>query len=749
LRTFQVAKLAGISRRAFYEEVVASIRGLEFVQDSSERLREYFADIQGTEGTDDIEDAAVLIHFIIGAKLGGLVNLPLEQILEWRESLLARITALLCGDVSPGRRSSLLDMQAFVTLVGWIEAKAKDTNADVRGDLTKYAELAFVIWRKMLKHVRDSPMFPLEMFARRLAFLAGEYGDVSGYSELSLETDRLLASRFGQQKLADQAYDRSISYSERGRLLDAIDQLHVAHVSSFTKETALRTVHIPLFLAKMYSETNLYAAAKYYALASCFAALKIGDDELKPYMYRGLAEAAANDHANGASLGFFLTLQATVFVASLFSASGSDKVQDFEWGRLFFYASILAYGAAFISKPLATYLTGEVLPNVGLSDLYQETFPEIQRFFEKLKSYSDFATTAISQGIAAPFADMQAVRTLAWEQLGIKWTIEWATDYETTAMAEGFVALLQILLTDLRKIELSILRGEVYLTIKLHSGELRIDEIPSNTRLIRTIYLPGKHMEPELVLGAAATILKMVSAYPHDTFLRIIGDRMRLGLLNKTNPHAPYDVLFREFYSRKDYEILHNFVPDNAFSVPAFVIKTAEGLRGMDGIHQDYDQTESRRLIQKRYRVSLAQLKYTLPRLSKDLGFCSTVAVLRDEGWKDWHILQAISNIRLNYAADKIAPQVGNLQAHMRTLDELMERDEAESDPQAPANEFSVENLKRSLRLSQISTLKGLGFEGWQPTPIHEAIDTFLRRFHYWTDDVPHPDPFELRASGS
>jgi hypothetical protein len=480
------------------------------------------------------------------------------------------------------------------------------------------------------------------------------------------ETDKLLASRAGSQKIAEQAYERAKAYCKADRVLEAIDELHVAHVSSFTRETALNTVYIPLFLAKLYSEAGLFAAAKYYALASSFAALQIHADELRGHIYRGLAEAAANDHANGASLGFFLTLRATVLVASQFSAVGSDEIKEFEWGRLYFYAFVLTFGATFIDESLVDYLRNDFLPAVGLRQLYEEALSETEQFFASHDSYENFAAAAISEGIAPPFADTGSMRKLAWEQLGLKWTIEWTNDYETTAMAEGFVALLQILLTDLRNIELSLFRTEVHVILELHSGDLRIEDIPSNDRVIRKVFLPKQRMAPELILGVASTILKMVSGYPHDKFLNIIGARMRLGLMNKTNPHSPYDVLFREFYPRDDYDKIHSFTSDSSLSIPDALMETAKALSGIAGLHHDYDAGKSHEAIRNRYRNTLKGLTYTLPRLLKEENFRATVASLRKDGWKDWHILSAVFSIRLNFVVNQMVPSTAGPKERLR-----------------------------------------------------------------------------------
>ena len=46
------------------------------------------------------------------------------------------------------------------------------------------------------------------------------------------------------------------------------------------------------------------------------------------------------------------------------------------------------------------------------------------------------------------------------------------------------------------------------------------------------------------------------------------------------------------------------------------------------------------------------------------------------------------------------------------------------------------------------STLAVVGLESHQVTPDFRAIEEFLRhRYNYWTDDLPHADPFPTALS--
>jgi hypothetical protein len=174
------------------------------------------------------------------------------------------------------------------------------------------------------------------------------------------------------------------------------------------------------------------------------------------------------------------------------------------------------------------------------------------------------------------------------------------------------------------------------------------------------------------------------------------------------------------------------------------MIETHEGLRGFLGTHGDYDPAKSRKAIENRYRNALRGLKVSLSRLLKYPPFRSIVNELRAEGWKDWHILLALFGVRLNFVVDQALEKTAGPEDRVKRTKELMDREEVASDPEPPVELFTSDKLRIALRMSKLSTLKTLGFHCWQQTPALDAIDQFLNRFNYWTDDVPHPDPFEF-----
>jgi hypothetical protein len=747
IRFFRQHPSARIQRKAFYEDFVASLRGLEVVRGLEADLNDYFSAVAPSEETSEITDAAVLVSYSLGAKARGLLDVRVEVIRDWRRRVLVRIGLLLKEPgISPGRRCSLLSTQGLLLIHDWIEEPPDRTDAFAPAGLD--GAKAIAVWRKMIKEVRNAPMFPLETFGKLLSGVTGQLKDTAEFSNLIRETDKLLAERFGKHKLAEQAFDRAASYQKAGKLLEAIDALHQAHIESFTEETARDSVTFSIFLAKMYSEVGLHFASKCYALGAAFAALKLEDDSLKRLCYRGLAEAASSDHASGASMEFFLTAKAFLLISHEFSMVGSEQTKQFERSRIDFYCLILTRAASYFSQALQSYLKDTVLKFFGSDEIYEETSSRLDDFFSD-GGFDRLVEKAVEEGIMPPFSDSGPIRLVGWEQLAIRWFVKWPNDFQIAQSAESFCAALQILLADLRKTELSILPSDVHISLELHDGDLHIEDIPDNEKVSMSILLPRGSSEKNnasdssaIAQAVATTALMMVSGLSREQFMEAYGRRLKAGLLAKLTPYTGYDRLFREFYGEEDFAQHYSHSLPIELPRGMTIMRTDAELSGPSGTHREYSRKDSERLIHRRYKLSAGQLKYTLPRLLNDSSFLDAVKELRQEGWKDWHILQATASVRLNYVIGTTVPRGSGLDEFKRIGKSLFERDEQESDPTPPTNLFTASELKRALKITQVSTLTGLGFHCWQRTPNFDAIDRFLQRFNYWTDDVMHSKIF-------
>jgi len=147
--------------------------------------------------------------------------------------------------------------------------------------------------------------------------------------------------------------------------------------------------------------------------------------------------------------------------------------------------------------------------------------------------------------------------------------------------------------------------------------------------------------------------------------------------------------------------------------------------------------------VKARYSGSVPPIRITLRKLLSDDEFRATVKKLRADGWLDWHFLNALSNITVNYRVMHTSEAQKSEEAADRIGNELMNSEEWEGAIPVPASVFTEHEMRQAITLSMIHTLRLLGLEVRQMTPDLKAIDHFLRlRYNYWTDDIEHEDVF-------
>lgn len=754
MQAFRGHGFRGIQRKVIYETFVASLRGLRTTTGLEGSLAEYFSEIGSLSEPADIEDGAVLIGYALTANRDGLLDIPLTELREWHERLTQRVKQLKSGSISAASKCSYLFVEGYLAFNKYRSTDA-ETREDVLAAFRDSAQAAIAPWLELARRAHSAPLFPIERLARLVNDFLVPVEGIRGLEQMVRKIDALSLKRSGQERIAEHHRERAGALLKAGQNLRALDELHAAHSGSFKGGKGFDAAITCWHLSNLYAGMGLHFAAKYCGLAATFASLSLPDDRLPKFAYGGCAEAASADHASGGSLMYFLSARLFAMLTSEYSMGGSEETRKSEWARIDFYALILSWGSGLVFERLQKLVTSEILPRLGLSETYEDAKPMLEEFFSSLPDAPALATTAISQGIAPPFSDVGGYRRAAWRQLGTDWHLKWETSYETERQAEALAAYLQIMLADFARTELSIIPGEVFVTLTVHEGKLEIREIPDNNRVSRIVYLPRGGDESGRILPSTAEVvalvlLRTVSALGDGEFRLRCEARLSAGLRGRLSVYRSSELLFTEFYNSEEYAQLYNIGRSSFIEMPDHVVETWEGLDGPQGTHPRYDKTESLDLVRNRYKNVAPLIRYTLPRLLADAGFRQIAFKLKAEGWKDWHVLMAVAGVRFNYLLNSVAENRELFDRKNReALRQLQSRPEEESDLVIPVSTFSEDALRRGLTLSQMSTLKGLGFEIPQQTPNFKGIDKLLRRLHYWEDDVPHDDPFDGLAGCS
>ena len=121
-----------------------------------------------------------------------------------------------------------------------------------------------------------------------------------------------------------------------------------------------------------------------------------------------------------------------------------------------------------------------------------------------------------------------------------------------------------------------------------------------------------------------------------------------------------------------------------------------------------YNRAKAEELIKIRYIKTIPAIRLTLKRIVPTDHFQNLKNKLRSEGWKDWHILLALDNLVLNYRANELG--IKTFRDMNKFTKEFMQEEENEDSFVVPLDQINEENMKKNLKLSMLSTLKGYGF---------------------------------------
>jgi hypothetical protein len=118
---------------------------------------------------------------------------------------------------------------------------------------------------------------------------------------------------------------------------------------------------------------------------------------------------------------------------------------------------------------------------------------------------------------------------------------------------------------------------------------------------------------------------------------------------------------------------------------------------------------------------------------------------LRDEGWKDWHLLNVVMDLTVNH---RVEARYGPITAgRVRQLadaafDEAL-REERPDDPRVSPSVITREVMAHKIRLVAMSSLGRWGLVLHHgETHADSVMQVLEHRYGLWADYIPHVDPF-------
>jgi hypothetical protein len=707
---------------------------------------EFFEQMESFTSTDDLENTVILLSIVFSAGRLKISKSYLTRQNEWRERIIKVIEIEQQKENTPTRKANLFDLRAQAAL-----------QLEIHDDYQAAIDRGLKNLNEVVALLDDATLFPVHRLSNQLNVFINDFIDVDPKLANTLErlansVDDALAKKDGKFSLAKASRDRALMHFKKNQYIKAIEYFHKAKLYWFSDEGIKGTIIASALLSSSYNNLRLHYAGKYYGFAT--ASLVSSSPSLKgveSYFPRGMAMAALSDYMASAWLSFFDS--ADLFLTTHFKIEGKslDIAAHEEFREVLF--------AAVTIQSITERLYPDFLAfvNFRISRWHQIPTDILTALKDKVTELSKEKTDEelvkwLSGRInQTPFNDAGGQRVVRWEALGVCWEVHFANDYITTSLAEQFIAMFQILQTDLSQEDFCILKTKVSIQVEHTPGAFSFKELTATPQHKWLVKIPSsdqsgqdhirQHYFPQIAL--MFTTLSYVSLIRGDVGRKIFEDHVKDEMGSKVTPVKPYEQLYREIIpeelfkqsKRESFRVVDDHRVDPRIIAEIAWKKDESAL---------YDAAFAKKAIAGRYQNCLRAIHITLEKLKSTESFIQTVEHFRKLGWKDWHILMAMYQAIMNYKANSTMPPGGNQKDFERAFDKLRDQDEETCYMEIPTDVFSISNLEEQFHLFIVPVLRSYKLEYKAHFVEFDALlDLVTKRFKFMDDDVDHENCFK------
>lgn len=727
--------------QAAYELIVLNARQTRSLRGQEDRIRRFVSEAKCFQYPDEVENTATIMTYVVAMHRLGEVDMDATEIQrEWLE-LRDKIEKGIQNPLSPNQLCLWLEVRSHLSFAGGV---TKETLPDITETLSW--------WLRVAEECPNAPTFPVQQFHDQLFDYMELIGERPEFDTILAKLRPEIAKRTGDAALAESHFKRAEQFSKQKQYARAIRELHDARVKWFSEETLDQSLYCCVLLARSYSHLNMHYAAIYYALAAGFIVANSPRPSLADKLCDCLASAACAAYAQG-HWCLFSGLTESLLILHNERAPNPGSLNEHE--HLQWLVGNLPMAALVIQRLLPSHFDNFFadLRRWGFGNLTEEGMKAIRPPFDKW-SDADFSRALRKNFTGPPFSDAGNRCEAVWSALGIRWRIRWDNSYEALKVAGETVAFLQIAITEFAGCDLDVVPGELQIDIELTSdARITIESLPDNSAYLWRIRVPrapkpGRDGMNEVAEQMLVCVIEIVRA-----FSVMSSERFK----SETILESGMRIYGHAVFARRFPELIGFFLPDPGFrsdlrkaikcpvKLDKWTPAVSPELEWVNSIHSRFDEDAELKRIRIRYDKAIPSLRLTLKRLARDSDFRSTLEALRAKGWKDWHVLQALSNTAANYRSKlKLGDRPEEAAFKRVFIKELFAEETADS-PVVPLERFSRLELEfNSLMVISSSMMKHMGLEPYHTTPNVDGIREYLRhRWRYWDLDVEHPPVFD------
>lgn len=737
--------------RVRYELAVANIIGLRDLTAADDHVRRFVAGVRRDSHPFRLDDAQILLMFTSGMVRARRTTITAT---EWRAlhgELHEHVERLLVDNHPPTRRAHL-----WRTL-GMLRIHPRFGDADVSPEPAEMPEIdvireqvathgrggvsplldpegALEAWTTALDDIGSANLLPVEPLADVSRLVAADLVDLPAWPAFTAKLDEALAVVGGRAAAAERAFERAVALHDAGRVRQAVLELNAARTAWYSGDNLRNSAEVLLALAESYAELHLLEACQQFALGAVFLARAHDRDDLRDLVPRGLALAGQADFAAGRWLRALRLLLPAI--AAQADVKPIMQNVDLEHDELLAPVTQVAaiVRASRDLDPRAAALVEQVFGDQSLRPLHEAMLqaPPTGR--------SEWRKVSAEQLLGVPFADANGTHVFRFSALGLDWAISAAADEEASSCAAArLAAAAQILSVEVGPTDLCLIPGPVELRVRSVQRQATVKAPDMSAAEIELTADPSPEASGFLVaevLAAASTVLFERSLLPMELFTREIDRCLHGGLQQRVFAGRDYGVLFAD--AAYDLPRPRNIAITPLWETPP--MPQHDDLPWHSGPGPTYSDERARERLSERYTRFTEMLKGTLRRLRADRAFAELVAELRAAGWKDWHILQAV------HSAVRPVPDDFETWTREQVEDYLM-APEADDVPAIAEGIITREKLEHGRRAGVAATVFPWHLEVHTKNFRIDDLERLMaQRYKYWTDDIPHEDPFAPTA---
>ena len=764
-----------VQMRAQYEVAVATLRGTGTLIPADDLFRDFFSQISegGAEDLALLEDAVILLTYGYGARIRGNTEIKMQELDDWYAQLQATASSALSASPYPNAKATLLAIAVRLALFPdypkniperieglptpqeslqkVLKSQAEDIPVAPPTDAVPVRDLdgGMHSLQDLLMHLPNAPTFPIEHTADLFEFCTLSLAEHPLYEVLRDGLDEAVARIEGDSAKAARAKARAHKFLEVNQALRALAEVHAAKINWWHGETLDESIPMMLLAASIYEHLGLFYAAKLHALSAAVAAQRATDTSLRAYVPRALVAAAAYE----SEAGNWCTSSRLFRIGLLAHTSYAEEPGDFERHEYlqqgFARESFALQVARDFAPDYEHYLRAnaqESKTEEFLDQLIAETSDDESWNLETLLASLD------RQRFGRPFNDAGGDREQSWSVFGATWTVRSASSRTEILAAERLISAIQIIQAELAEADAEWLPAQVDIEVRLDGTATRqgCERLPDNSvsrwivHLAPVQAIAETDFLPALVSIVAGVLLEH-TLLNQDEFFEHVRKAFERGLSHKLSGGRPYDEA-ADFLSDEEVAAIAK-LPEGPIGddVPRKEPVVHQSLRACKGLSSRYNREESLENIQRRYDRMLPIARFTIPRLAADPVVSRDLLSLKDDGWRDWQLMMAITTIVGNArpAWEGIELRLDTPPVEQHRANELIRREELPSDPELPRDSFTREKLESMLEFAALLVLPSYGLQSHARTPNGPQIIEVLRnRYRFGEDDVPHPDLF-------